>query len=106
MSGRLASRALLCAPECYVESAPQVLAFSAISLEKLCIVFHHEPPRRPSGSPPFSSRRPIMEHGTISSHASQLEQLVLDALQDMQRLGYSPSRLKVYKAVFEPKVTQ
>ena len=34
-----------------------------------------------------------MEHGTISSHASQLEQLVLDALQDMQRLGYSPKIL-------------
>ena len=31
-----------------------------------------------------------MEHGTISSHASQLEQLVLDALQDMQRLGLQP----------------
>src|SRR5208337_3311634 len=50
------------APECYVESAPQVLAFSAISLEKLCIVFHHEPPRRPSGSPPFLFKE--AHHGT------------------------------------------
>ena len=31
-----------------------------------------------------------MEHGTISSHASQLEKLVLDALQDMQPSGSPP----------------
>ena len=32
-----------------------------------------------------------MEHGTISTHASQLEQLVLDALQDMQNWVTAPS---------------
>src|SRR5271157_5481959 len=52
------------------------------------------------GRPPFSSRRPIMEHGTIFSHASQLEQLVLDALQDMQRLGYSPNYLRLCRGVW------
>ena len=41
-----------------------------------------------------------MEHGTISSHASQLEQLVLDALQDMQRLGYSPKYLRLCRGVW------
>jgi site-specific recombinase XerD len=41
-----------------------------------------------------------MEHGTISAHASQLEQLVLDALQDMQRLGYSPKYLRLCRGVW------
>jgi len=41
-----------------------------------------------------------MEHGTISSHASQLEQLVLDALQDMQKLGYSPKYLRLCRGVW------
>jgi site-specific recombinase XerD len=36
-----------------------------------------------------------MEHATLSTRASRLEQLVLDAGQDMQRLGYSPKYLRL-----------
>ena len=41
-----------------------------------------------------------MEHGIPPTHASQLEQLVLDALKDMQRLGYSPKYLRLCRGVW------
>ena len=41
-----------------------------------------------------------MEHGTPSGPASQLEQLVRDTLQDMQRLGYSPKYLRLCRGVW------
>lgn len=41
-----------------------------------------------------------MEHGTSSAPASHLERLVLDTLQDMQRLGYSPKYLRLCRGVW------
>jgi len=41
-----------------------------------------------------------MDHGIFPTHASQLEQLVLDAQQDMQRLGYSPKYLRLCRGVW------
>ncbi len=41
-----------------------------------------------------------MEHETLPTRAPQLEQLVLDAVQDMQRLGYSPKYLRLCRGVW------
>ena len=41
-----------------------------------------------------------MGHATLSAPASHLERLVLDALQDMQRLGYSPTYLRLCRGVW------
>src|SRR5512135_1632732 len=54
--------AVLCAPGFYVECVPQALACSTLSLEKLFIVSHDEPPRRLLGSPRSLSAE--ARHGT------------------------------------------
>jgi site-specific recombinase XerD len=41
-----------------------------------------------------------MDHGTSSAPVSPLERLVLDTLQDMQRLGYSPKYLRLCHGVW------
>ena len=41
-----------------------------------------------------------MEHGTHPTHASQFEQLVLDAQRDLKKLGYSPNYLRLCRGVW------